>query len=206
MPLECHRFWYGSVFLFNIYVIHQITLVGLVVNKLEKVTDVNFTLDDGTGRIDVHRWWVLIFFLSFCSMILSGLGFEYCSICSLLGLFVCLFFFLFYSIRFSIGFVTNVKTELCFWWICRMNDAAETNEMAFVKWVWVSCFIYLFISLPLYVSSEMGMICWEMLFWNLCYWRFVHEFRCIWSIWVTCNHNCFVVTVQKNCFVLCHNP
>lgn len=83
-------------------------------NKLEKVTDVKFTLDDGTGRIDVQRWWVLIFFLSFCSMTLSGLGFEYCSICSLLGLFVCLFFILFYSICFSIGFVTNVKTELCF--------------------------------------------------------------------------------------------
>ncbi|KAJ8634599.1 hypothetical protein MRB53_008866 [Persea americana] len=33
-----------------------VSLVGMVMNKLEKVTDVNFTLDDGTGRIGIHRW------------------------------------------------------------------------------------------------------------------------------------------------------
>ncbi|MQL89414.1 hypothetical protein Taro_021985 [Colocasia esculenta] len=31
-------------------------LVGLVTNKVERVTDVSFTLDDGTGRIDINRW------------------------------------------------------------------------------------------------------------------------------------------------------
>ncbi|KAL5974014.1 hypothetical protein ACLOJK_030676 [Asimina triloba] len=36
--------------------VNNITLVGMVMNKVEKVTDVNFTLDDGTGRIDIHRW------------------------------------------------------------------------------------------------------------------------------------------------------
>ncbi|XP_058067964.1 replication protein A 32 kDa subunit B isoform X1 [Magnolia sinica] len=34
----------------------KVTLVGMVINKVEKVTDVNFSLDDGTGRIDIHRW------------------------------------------------------------------------------------------------------------------------------------------------------
>lgn len=32
------------------------TIVGLVCNKVERVTDVGFVLDDGTGRVDVHRW------------------------------------------------------------------------------------------------------------------------------------------------------
>ncbi|KAF3786492.1 Replication protein A subunit A [Nymphaea thermarum] len=36
--------------------INNVTLVGMVLNKLEKVTDVQFVLDDGTGRIDVTRW------------------------------------------------------------------------------------------------------------------------------------------------------
>ncbi|XP_058113734.1 replication protein A 32 kDa subunit A-like isoform X5 [Magnolia sinica] len=36
--------------------VNHVTLLGLVMNKVEKVTDVNFSLDDGTGRIDVHRW------------------------------------------------------------------------------------------------------------------------------------------------------
>lgn len=35
----------------------QVTLVGLVSNKDEKVTDVVFMLDDGTGRIEVKRWY-----------------------------------------------------------------------------------------------------------------------------------------------------
>jgi hypothetical protein len=28
-----------------------------MLNKNEQVTDVSFVLDDGTGRIDVKRWW-----------------------------------------------------------------------------------------------------------------------------------------------------
>ncbi|RWR83341.1 replication protein A subunit A [Cinnamomum micranthum f. kanehirae] len=36
--------------------VNSVTLVGMVTNKVEKITDVNFTLDDGTGRIDIHRW------------------------------------------------------------------------------------------------------------------------------------------------------
>lgn len=31
-------------------------LLGLVMTKTERVTDVSFALDDGTGRIDVNRW------------------------------------------------------------------------------------------------------------------------------------------------------
>lgn len=34
----------------------NVRLLGLVMNKAERVTDVTFTLDDGTGRIDVNRW------------------------------------------------------------------------------------------------------------------------------------------------------
>ncbi|KAG6481414.1 hypothetical protein ZIOFF_058015 [Zingiber officinale] len=34
----------------------NIRLLGLVMNKAERATDVHFTLDDGTGRIDVIRW------------------------------------------------------------------------------------------------------------------------------------------------------
>ncbi|XP_078446653.1 replicon protein A2 isoform X2 [Wolffia australiana] len=34
----------------------KVTLVGLVTSKVERVTDVSFTLDDGTGRIDINRW------------------------------------------------------------------------------------------------------------------------------------------------------
>lgn len=30
--------------------------MGLVMNKAVRATDVHFTLDDGTGRIDVIRW------------------------------------------------------------------------------------------------------------------------------------------------------
>ncbi|KAF8389381.1 hypothetical protein HHK36_026076 [Tetracentron sinense] len=30
--------------------------VGMVFNKAERVTDVTFTIDDGTGRIECHRW------------------------------------------------------------------------------------------------------------------------------------------------------
>ncbi|XP_008803558.1 replication protein A 32 kDa subunit A-like [Phoenix dactylifera] len=31
-------------------------LLGMVSNKVERTTDVTFTLDDGTGRIDIIRW------------------------------------------------------------------------------------------------------------------------------------------------------
>ncbi|CAL9106784.1 unnamed protein product [Musa acuminata var. zebrina] len=34
----------------------NVRLLGLVMNKVERVTDVTFTLDDGTGRIDINRW------------------------------------------------------------------------------------------------------------------------------------------------------
>jgi replication factor A2 len=34
----------------------SVRLVGLLVSKTERVTDVSFTVDDGTGRIDCNRW------------------------------------------------------------------------------------------------------------------------------------------------------
>ena len=34
----------------------QVRLVGRMLNKNERVTNVEFVLDDGTGRIDVNRW------------------------------------------------------------------------------------------------------------------------------------------------------
>ncbi|XP_042402607.1 replication protein A 32 kDa subunit B-like [Zingiber officinale] len=34
----------------------NVRLLGLVVNKAERVTDVSFSLDDGTGRVDINRW------------------------------------------------------------------------------------------------------------------------------------------------------
>ncbi|KAK9275273.1 hypothetical protein L1049_022535 [Liquidambar formosana] len=36
--------------------VNNVTLVGIVVNKAERVTDVTFVLDDGTGRIDCNKW------------------------------------------------------------------------------------------------------------------------------------------------------
>ncbi|XP_072957813.1 replication protein A 32 kDa subunit B-like [Typha angustifolia] len=36
--------------------ISTVELLGRVVNRIERVTDVSFTLDDCTGRIDVNRW------------------------------------------------------------------------------------------------------------------------------------------------------
>eukprot|EP00249_Psilotum_nudum_P036570 c8027_g1_i1 orf=121-1023(+) len=36
--------------------VNNVTLVGMVFEKEEKVTDVSFSLDDGTGRIEVKRW------------------------------------------------------------------------------------------------------------------------------------------------------
>jgi hypothetical protein len=37
----------------------QVTLVGMVYEKVERNTDVNFVLDDGTGRIKCRRWYFL---------------------------------------------------------------------------------------------------------------------------------------------------
>ncbi|EEF34379.1 Replication protein A 30 kDa subunit, putative [Ricinus communis] len=34
----------------------NVTVVGMVFDKAQKVTDVNFTVDDGTGRIGCKRW------------------------------------------------------------------------------------------------------------------------------------------------------
>ncbi|KAH0459755.1 hypothetical protein IEQ34_012569 [Dendrobium chrysotoxum] len=34
----------------------NVKLVGLVMNRMERETEVSFTLDDGTGRIDFRRW------------------------------------------------------------------------------------------------------------------------------------------------------
>ncbi|XP_010261781.1 PREDICTED: replication protein A 32 kDa subunit A [Nelumbo nucifera] len=36
--------------------VNNVSLVGMLFNKAERVTDVGFVLDDGTGRIDCHRW------------------------------------------------------------------------------------------------------------------------------------------------------
>ncbi|XP_038983793.1 replication protein A 32 kDa subunit B-like isoform X3 [Phoenix dactylifera] len=35
---------------------HEVRLLGLILNKAESVADISFTLDDGTGRIDINRW------------------------------------------------------------------------------------------------------------------------------------------------------
>lgn len=36
--------------------VNNVKLVGMMFEKTERVTDVSFVLDDGTGRIDCHRW------------------------------------------------------------------------------------------------------------------------------------------------------
>nr|XP_043622302.1 replication protein A 32 kDa subunit B-like isoform X3 [Erigeron canadensis] len=36
--------------------VNNVRLVGMVWNKMERVTDISFILDDGTGRIDCNRW------------------------------------------------------------------------------------------------------------------------------------------------------
>ncbi|KAG8376797.1 hypothetical protein BUALT_Bualt09G0101300 [Buddleja alternifolia] len=36
--------------------VNNVKLVGMLFEKTERVTDVSFVLDDGTGRIDCHRW------------------------------------------------------------------------------------------------------------------------------------------------------
>ncbi|KAL6591298.1 hypothetical protein ACP70R_049801 [Stipagrostis hirtigluma subsp. patula] len=46
----------GAPFLVDGVEISNIRLVGMVNGKAERTTDVSFTLDDGTGRIDFVRW------------------------------------------------------------------------------------------------------------------------------------------------------
>ncbi|EPS73131.1 hypothetical protein M569_01622 [Genlisea aurea] len=36
--------------------VNNVKLVGILQAKMERITDVSFVLDDGTGRIDCHRW------------------------------------------------------------------------------------------------------------------------------------------------------
>ncbi|XP_038695358.1 replication protein A 32 kDa subunit A isoform X2 [Tripterygium wilfordii] len=45
-----------SSFVINGVDVTNVTLVGMVFDKAEKVTDVDFILDDGTGRIKCRRW------------------------------------------------------------------------------------------------------------------------------------------------------
>uniref|UniRef100_A0A7N0RCH6 Replication protein A C-terminal domain-containing protein n=1 Tax=Kalanchoe fedtschenkoi TaxID=63787 RepID=A0A7N0RCH6_KALFE len=35
---------------------HNVRLVGFISNKAERITDMHFTLDDGTGRVDCTKW------------------------------------------------------------------------------------------------------------------------------------------------------
>ncbi|XP_019457364.1 PREDICTED: replication protein A 32 kDa subunit A-like [Lupinus angustifolius] len=45
-----------SSFVINGVDLNNVTLVGMVFDKVERNTDVNFVLDDGTGRIKCRRW------------------------------------------------------------------------------------------------------------------------------------------------------
>ncbi|XP_051193661.1 replication protein A 32 kDa subunit B [Lolium perenne] len=45
-----------SSFAVNGWEVSTVRLVGRMLNKNERVTDVTFVLDDGTGRIEVNRW------------------------------------------------------------------------------------------------------------------------------------------------------
>lgn len=36
--------------------VNNVKLVGMMLNKTERVTDISFVIDDGTGRIDCYRW------------------------------------------------------------------------------------------------------------------------------------------------------
>jgi replication factor A2 len=44
----------------------------MICNKASRATDVTFTLDDGTGRMDFIRWLTLLA-LSFLSLIMQNL-------------------------------------------------------------------------------------------------------------------------------------
>ncbi|RYR05629.1 hypothetical protein HN51_041907 [Arachis hypogaea] len=45
-----------SNFVINGIDVNNVTLVGMMFEKAERTTDVNFVLDDGTGRIKCRRW------------------------------------------------------------------------------------------------------------------------------------------------------
>ncbi|XP_057478856.1 replication protein A 32 kDa subunit A-like [Actinidia eriantha] len=45
--------------------ISNVTLIGMVSKKAEKVTDVAFTLDDGTGLIACTRWYTFGFWVKY---------------------------------------------------------------------------------------------------------------------------------------------
>ncbi|KAJ4959120.1 hypothetical protein NE237_026231 [Protea cynaroides] len=45
-----------SNFLVDGVSVNNVTMVGMVLNRVERVTDIAFTLDDGTGRIECNRW------------------------------------------------------------------------------------------------------------------------------------------------------
>ncbi|XP_057980375.1 replication protein A 32 kDa subunit A-like [Malania oleifera] len=45
-----------SDFLIDGIDVKNVTLVGMMVSKIERVTDISFILDDGTGRIECHKW------------------------------------------------------------------------------------------------------------------------------------------------------
>ncbi|KAL3643101.1 hypothetical protein CASFOL_013916 [Castilleja foliolosa] len=45
-----------STFLIDGVDVYNVKLVGMVFNKSERVTDVSFTIDDGTGRIGCNKW------------------------------------------------------------------------------------------------------------------------------------------------------
>ncbi|KAM3226394.1 hypothetical protein ACQJBY_058830 [Aegilops geniculata] len=45
-----------SSFVVNGTEVSTVRLVGRMMNKAERITDVRFILDDGTGRIEVNRW------------------------------------------------------------------------------------------------------------------------------------------------------
>nr|XP_025659634.1 replication protein A 32 kDa subunit A isoform X2 [Arachis hypogaea] len=50
-----------SNFVINGIDVNNVTLVGMMFEKAERTTDVNFVLDDGTGRIKCRRWPVTNF-------------------------------------------------------------------------------------------------------------------------------------------------
>ncbi|KAG5540369.1 hypothetical protein RHGRI_020560 [Rhododendron griersonianum] len=48
-----------SNFVINGVDVANVTLIGMVSKKAERVTDVSFTIDDGTGQIHCNRWYLL---------------------------------------------------------------------------------------------------------------------------------------------------
>lgn len=113
-------------------------------NKLEKVTDVNFTLDDGTGRIGIHRWWV--FFLVFFPFPLAAwsiLGFDLNTVN--LFYWVCNFWLKFRC--FSIGFVSNARLN------CAVDRCVGRMKMQQqMKWLTLSEFGFLVLFVYLYYT------------------------------------------------------